>query len=149
MEQPKNLRSMLIREEEWRNKAYPDPLTKGPPWTIGVGHTGPEVHEGLYWSNEKTGEVLDSDISAATAECHARFSPWFQHLNDARQAVCIGMVFQLGLPRTLGFKHALAAMKAGDFEQAAVEMLDSGWAKQTPDRAQRMARQMASGEWPE
>lgn len=27
--------------------AYPDPATGGAPWTIGWGHTGPEVHKGL------------------------------------------------------------------------------------------------------
>ena len=145
----KTARSMLISEEGWRNKAYPDPLTKGPPWTIGVGHTGPEVHEGLYWSDDKVSEVLDADIAKATVECNTRFAPWFQHLNDARQSVLVSMVFQMGLPRVIGFKQALNAMKTGSFEQAAAEMLDSYWAKQTPARAGRMARQMASGEWPE
>ena len=30
--------------------AYPDPGTGGAPWTIGWGHTGPEVVPGLEWS---------------------------------------------------------------------------------------------------
>ena len=143
----KTVRSMLISEEGWRNKAYPDPLTGGAPWTIGVGHTGPEVHEGLYWGDDKISETLDADIAKATVECQARFAPWFQHLNDARQAVLVGMVFQMGIGRVLGFRQALAAMKAGDFSTAAAEMLDSYWAKQTPARAHRMARQMMAGEW--
>lgn len=143
----KTVRSMLISEEGWRNKAYPDPLTKGPPWTVGVGHCGPEVHEGLYWSDDKISETLDADIARATVECQSRFAPWFQHLNDARQAVLIGMIFQMGLTRVLGFRRALVAMKAGDFAQAGVEMLDSDWARQTPSRARRMADQMVSGEW--
>lgn len=143
----KTVRSMLISEEGWRNKAYPDPLTGGAPWTIGVGHTGPEVHEGLYWSDDKISETLDADIAKATVECQNRFAPWFQHLNEARQAVLIGMVFQMGIGRVLGFRQALAAMKAGDFSMAASEMLDSYWAKQTPARAHRMARQMMAGEW--
>lgn len=143
----KTVRSMLISEEGWRNKAYPDPLTGGAPWTIGVGHTGPEVYEGLYWGDDKISETLDADIAKATVECQARFAPWFQHLNDARQATIVGMVYQMGMRRVLGFRQALTFMARNDFEQAAVEMLDSTWAKQTPKRARRMAEQMRSGEW--
>lgn len=143
----KTVRSMLISEEGWQNKAYPDPLTKGPPFTIGVGHTGPEVYLGLWWSDDKISETLDADIAKATVECQARFAPWFQHLNSARQAVIVGMVFQMGIGRVLGFRQALACMERNDFEQAAAEMLDSAWAKQTPRRAQRMAEMMRTGEW--
>lgn len=143
----KSVRYMLISEEGWRNKAYPDPLTKGPPYTIGVGHTGPEVYPGLYWSDDKISDALDADIAMATVECTTRFSPWFQHLNDARQAVLIGMMFQMGAPRVLGFRRAIAAMQASAWETAASEMTDSTWGKQTPDRAKRMAEQMRTGVW--
>lgn len=143
----KSVRYMLISEEGWRNKAYPDPLTKGAPWTVGVGHCGPEVHEGLYWGDDKISEVLDADIAHATVECQSSFAPWFQHLNEPRQAVLIGMVFQMGIRRTRGFRRALAAMAVGAWETAAAEMLDSTWAKQTPARAKRMADQLLTGEW--
>ena len=141
------IRNMLIREEGWRNKAYPDPLTGGAPYTIGVGHAGPEVYPGLYWSDDKISQALDADIAVATVECTTRFSPWFQHLNDARQAVLIGMMFQMGARRVLGFRRALSAMSVGAWETAAAEMLDSDWAKQTPARARRMADQLVTGEW--
>ena len=47
------LNKLCIREGK-KNKAYKD--TKGI-WTIGVGHTGPEVHEGLEWTDQ---QVLDA-----------------------------------------------------------------------------------------
>lgn len=51
-----------ITEEGKRNVAYPDPGTGGAPWTIGVGHTGPEVYPGLYWSDEQIMDALRKDI---------------------------------------------------------------------------------------
>ena len=36
-------------------------------------------------------------------------------------------------------------MRHGDFELAAVAMLDSKWARQTPKRAKRLAEQMKNG----
>lgn len=36
--------------EGMRLEAYPDPATGGAPWTIGIGHTGPEVKPGLLWT---------------------------------------------------------------------------------------------------
>lgn len=55
----------LMQEEGVRNNAYPDPVTGGDPWTIGVGHTGPEVHPGLQWSDAQVMEALRSDITKA------------------------------------------------------------------------------------
>lgn len=54
----------LMIEEGFKNNAYPDPGTGGDPWTIGVGHTGPEVHPGLYWSNEQVMAALRQDVSS-------------------------------------------------------------------------------------
>jgi lysozyme len=62
--------------------------------------------------------------------------------------VIIGMAFQLGTSGMLGFRRAIAAARDGRWDVAADEMLDSKWAREdTPARAQRMARQMETGEW--
>lgn len=45
--------------------AYPDPGSKdGKPWTIGWGHTGPEVVKGLRWAQEKADAVFAQDLVA-------------------------------------------------------------------------------------
>lgn len=49
----------LIVREGKRNKAYKD--TKGI-WTIGVGHTGPEVVEGLVWTDGQVAAALKDDL---------------------------------------------------------------------------------------
>jgi lysozyme len=51
--------------------AYPDPATKndpikrGAPWTIGYGHTGPEVHKGLCIPEKQANALLIEDIGKA------------------------------------------------------------------------------------
>jgi lysozyme len=149
-----NLRDQLIEFEGWRNAAYPDPLTNGDPWTIGVGHCGPEVFKGLMWADELIGKTLDEDIAKKTAQCKAQFAPWFDALNEPRQAVLIGMCFQIGMGRKgppatglLAFKQTLAAIRDERYEHAAECMRQSLWARQTPKRALRLAHQMATGSW--
>lgn len=141
-----NLRDQLIDFEGWRNNAYPDPLTGGAPWTIGVGHTGPEVFEGLTWADSLVSSTLDDDIAKKTAEVRAVL-PWFDRLNEPRQAVLIGMAFQMGTHGLLTFQQTLAAIRDEHFDHAANLMMQSLWAKQTPMRASRLARQLATGDW--
>jgi lysozyme len=140
-----DLKSMLEREEGRVATAYPDPLTHSDPWTIGVGHTGPEVHAGLVWSDDQIDAALDSDIAKATALCEANF-PWFDAVDEVRQAVIIGMAFQMG-NRLLQFVNTLAAMRDGRWNDAAGGILNSAWAHQTPARAARMARQLETDQW--
>jgi lysozyme len=42
--------------------AYPDPGTGGDPWTIGYGHTGPEVKKGLKITKEEAEALLKKDL---------------------------------------------------------------------------------------
>lgn len=141
-----NLRDQLIEFEDWRNEAYPDPLTGGAPWTIGVGHTGPEVFKGLMWSDELISKTLDDDIAKKTAEVRKAI-PWFDGLNEPRKAVVVGMAFQMGTAGLLAFKRTLAAMRDERWAEAANGMRNSLWARQTPKRAKRLAMQAETGEW--
>ena len=53
----------LIKDfEGLRLEAYPDPGTGGDPWTIGYGHTGPEVKPGLAINIEQAGVFLKEDL---------------------------------------------------------------------------------------
>ena len=59
---------LLKRWEGCRLAAYPDPGSGGEPWTIGYGHTGPEVVPGLVISQQQAEAWLQSDAAeAATA----------------------------------------------------------------------------------
>ena len=141
-----NLREQIIEFEGWKNEAYPDPLTRGAPWTIGVGHTGPEVFEGLVWGDGLISQTLDEDLGDAIEGTLYAF-PWVARLTEPRRAVLFGMAFQMGIPRLSLFKRFLAYARDEKFPQSSGELLDSKWAKQTPSRARRLASQMETGEW--
>lgn len=59
--------NLVQQSETKRNQAYPDPASGGSPWTIGYGHTGPEVHEGLWWDDDMCLAVLRKDLDWAVA----------------------------------------------------------------------------------
>jgi lysozyme len=44
-------------------KAYPDPATGGAPWTVGVGHTGPEVKPGMVITEAQADDYLRTDLA--------------------------------------------------------------------------------------
>ena len=52
----------LILREGSRRVAYPD--VKGI-WTIGVGHTGPEVRQGLVWTDQQVRTAFEADVKWA------------------------------------------------------------------------------------
>ena len=48
------------------------------------------------------------------------------------------MMFNMGRTRLSQFKKFIAGVNAGDWDKAAVEMMDSRWAKQVGARAERL-----------
>lgn len=138
-----NLQKWFEKLEGREHKAYLD--TEGIP-TIGIGHTGPEVHLGLIWTDEQIDKAFAKDYKEA-ADGVTEKLPWFIKLNDARKAVFISMAFQMGVDGLLEFKHTLAAARDERFAYAASMMLDSKWARQTPNRARAHAHQIETGEW--
>lgn len=68
------------------------------------------------------------------------------HLNDARKAVMLSIVYQIGIYGLLKFKKLLAALETASYDKAADEMLNSLAARQTPKRWLRNAEQMRTGE---
>jgi lysozyme len=136
------LASQLRSEEGSKPYAYADSMGY---WTIGVGRLI-DRRKGGALSDDEIDYLLQNDIRAKTAEVRAAL-PWFDQLGEARQGVLVGMAFQLGTSGLLQFAQTLAAVRDQRFPQAAALMLQSQWAKQTPQRAARLARQMETDEW--
>ena len=143
-------------------RAYPDPLSpagveishgrsglgrSGDPWTIGWGHTGPEVHQGLIWTQAQADAARDLDIKHACDALDRAF-PWWRQMSDPRQDVLANMTFNMGIVRLSKFVNTLEAMRLGDYEAAAAGMLASLWARQVGNRAKRLAQQMRTGQHP-
>jgi lysozyme len=68
--------------------------------------------------------------------------PIVMTLSQERQEVIFEMCYQLGVGGVLKFKNMWTAIESNDFAQASVEMLDSKWHEQTPQRAEALAKEM-------
>lgn len=66
---------------------------------------------------------------------------------EAREAVLLSMAYQMGVPKLAGFTKTLALIATGWWRTASEEMLNSRWARQTPERAARHSQQLLSGDW--
>lgn len=130
-------------------KSYPDRLTGGEPWTIGLGHTGPDVGPNAVWTEDQCLHAFESDYRIASGwAAHVVGSACWMHLNEARRAVLTDMAFNIGPSRLSGFVKMLAAIHKEDWQEAAAEMLDSVYAGQVKDRARINARTLLTGEFP-
>lgn len=137
-----DLISQLRRDEGEVLHAYKDSLGY---LTIGVGILIDERKGGGITPDESAW-LLQRRIDAKRAELSAAL-PWFKYLDEVRQAGLLNMAYQLGVPKLLGFRKMLAALRDQRWAEAESHALDSDWAKQTPERAHRVARQLATGEW--
>ena len=95
-------------------KAYPDPATKGPPWTIGYGHTGPEVVPGQVISEGQAIALLKADLAKFEAGV-AKLAP---KATDNQFAALVSFAFNCGLAN-LGKSTLLKLHNSGDYAGAA------------------------------
>lgn len=65
--------------------------------------------------------------------------PWVKNLDKARQVALLDMIYNLGLPGFSLFKKTIELLKNGDYENAALEMLNSKWAFQVGHRSWSLA----------
>lgn len=114
----KAARDLIAAFEGRRQVAYPDPATGGDPWTIGIGHTGPEVHKGLTWTDAQIDAALDVDLTKFDHGVTALIGPAATSQNEFDAMV--SFAFNLGLGK-LGKSSLLVAHKAGDKGSAAIE----------------------------
>ena len=66
-------------------------------------------------------------------------------LNENRQNAIYEMCYQLGVGGVLKFKKMWEAIEVHNYEQAYKEALDSRWALQTPNRANKLANIIKNG----
>lgn len=127
----------LVRDEGLRLKPYTDTVGK---LTIGVGRNlddrGITEDEAMY--------LLRNDIMIAVDDLD-RNVPWWRGLPDGPRRALVNMSLNLGWPRLSGFRNMLMALEAGDYDTAATEALDSKWARQVGDRAERLSTLIRGG----
>lgn len=141
-EMPGDIYAQLRRDEGEVLHAYPDHLGY---LTIGVGRLI-DKRRGGGISREESTMLLCADVARIEAALDQR-APWWRSLSPPRRAVLLNMGFQLGVGGLMGFTRTLRHVRVGEWDQAADQMLQSLWARQTPERAMRLADQMRFGGW--
>ena len=132
-----------VKEHEgYRNKVYLDTLGKR---TVGVGHLCVED----FWEDDKEYEedflmdILKKDLQEAIRGARSLME---EHdctdIDEQAEELLIEMVFQLGMTGVSKFRNMWKALAEKNYIGASYEMLDSRWAKQTPNRAKAMAKTM-------
>lgn len=138
-----DLIEMIKRHEGVKTHCYKDHLGLE---TIGVGRCIAEGSLGL--SDDEVEYLLSNDIARCREELTDEYF-WFPALNDARQAACINLIFNLGATRLRGFVKSLDAMANEKFDLAADEFMNSKWATQVGSRAIEVTDMIRSGQWKE
>lgn len=103
--------------------AYADPATGGDPWTIGVGHTGSEVHRGLKITSAQSMAYLASDVAKFEKAIIAAVKvPLTQNMFDA----LVSWTFNVG-SGNMRSSTLLKKLNAADYDGAAKEF--ANWNK--------------------
>jgi len=138
------LREELEADEGVKHEIYLDHLGLK---TCGVGHlcrkSEPEydMEVGTPISEERVAELFERDISWTLKDCH-KLIPDLDMLPEPVRLIFSNMMFNLGMKNLGMFKRLLAAIEDRDWQKAAVEMADSKWARQVPNRAGRLIKRM-------
>jgi lysozyme len=95
-------------------------------------------------ANPITEEIAEALLEIKVKDTVSEVSkyPYWNSLNGDRKAVLINLCYCVGPSGFSRFKRMHAALEISDWEQAAVEILDSAFASQTGDRAKRLATAM-------
>ncbi|WP_330985365.1 MULTISPECIES: glycoside hydrolase family protein [Enterobacterales] len=142
----------LLRQEEGiRYSPYLDSL--GYP-TTGVGfRLGPQGAPLSHYTFKLSDNTINAWLRDNINAIHSNMQTCYEitaalHVcNMPRHDILTSMAYQMGVGGLVKFHNMLQAIVEEEWSEAASQMLDSTWAKQTPQRAQRHANVMASGEW--
>ena len=138
------LKEELTLDEGCEFKLYTDHLGYK---TFGVGHLVTkddpeyEMEIGEEVSEDRVNECFIKDIEKVIEDCHILYS-YFNELPEDAQLIIANMMFNLGRPRLTKFKKMKEAVNDANWLEAAIQMEDSRWYKQVPNRAERLCERM-------
>ena len=104
----------LIKDfEGLRLTSYPDPATGGAPWTVGWGHTGPDVSPGMTITESKAAQLLFKDLKRFEVAV-AKLAPV---ATDNQFSAMVSLAFNVG-EGNLSSSTLLKMHNAGDYAGA-------------------------------
>ena len=127
----KDLLNRIKHHEGYRSRVYQ--CTEGYD-TIGYGF----AIKDLEMDEDIAEEILIRKVEKLIKRVRSKFD-WLDSVPREVQGVLVEMSYQMGLSGVSKFKKALHAMQMFQWKLAATELLDSRWAKQTPNRAKELS----------
>ncbi len=120
--------------EGFREEVYKDSLGID---TVGYGFTIKD----LQLSEGISSVILRILVLNLIVDVQDRFR-WFYLMPNEVQMVVVEMCYQMGISGFSQFKKTIAHLKSFNWVEAADEMLNSKWAKQTPNRAKKLSEKV-------
>ena len=143
------LREELKEDEGCKYEIYLDHL--GLP-TFGIGHLVTEWDEeyekkvGTEVSEERVNECFAKDVETVLEDCKVLYFN-FNELPEEVQLILANMMFNMGRTRLSKFSKLKLAVDDEVWMEASIQMEDSKWAKQVPNRAERLCKRMEKLSW--
>ncbi len=135
-------KKMLIFDEGKKTRPYKCTAGKT---TIGIGRNLDDV--GI--SDATIDLMFKEDLERAASICENIFGlEQWNRWSDARRLGWTNFAFQLGRSRMLGFRNTLKAAIAEDWADTERRLRESLWAKQTPNRAERVIAMIVDEKFP-
>jgi lysozyme len=144
-------KEFITKHEGRRNKPYKCPVGFK---TIGIGwnmdsrqlpqHIADYLKENKFITDEMIDELFLLSLKTAKADCKYLF-PEFAKFSKNRQIALTDFVFQLGRTKAMKFVKAIAAINTGYWYDAAGELENSNWYKQTTKRADEIIDMIIGG----
>ncbi len=138
------LRRELDQDEGCIYEVYLDHL--GYP-TFGIGHLITNRDREYGWSvgtdvaEDRVQEVFEEDVKTVLSDCKKLYND-FDELPEEAQLIIANMMFNMGYTRLSKFKGMKRGVDSRNWEEAAVEMVDSRWYTQVTNRAERLVQRM-------
>ena len=85
--------------------------------------------------------ILMRKIDKLQQRIASTFGWWFNSKKEVKDVVT-NMCYQLGVSGFSKFKKTIYFIETEQYQEASVEMLDSLWAKQTPNRAKELSEEL-------
>ena len=145
MEKFLSLKKKIKKNEGFRNEPYLDSL--GHP-TIGYGHLITKKEKKIFQrkiSKKLLSKLFDKDFRKAITAYKKNFN--YKKHSKSTKEVLIEMIFQLGIKKQKKFTKMNRFIKKKLFFMAALEMMDSLWYKQTPNRVNNLIKILLKNEY--
>ena len=105
--------------------------------TIGYG----KQVDFLNITQEEAEKWLKEDVGKIEKKLVNKFW-WYMGCPEQVKIVVISMCYQLGVSGFSKFRKTIDLIAKKEYKKASIEMLDSRWATQTPNRAKRLSNRL-------